>query len=255
MCPAQPRGSLFGMTSAVALHEIRVGYGAGDRRVTALDGVSAEFTAGTFTAVMGPSGSGKSTLLHCAAGLERPSGGTVTVEGTDLGPLNETDLTRLRRDRIGVIFQEYNLVSSLTAAQNVALPLRLAGRRPQSAAVNKALDAVGLAAREKHRPSELSGGERQRVAIARAMIGRPAVVLADEPTGALDSNASRHVLALLRQLVDDHGHTIVMVTHDPVAAAHAERVLLLADGRLVDDMSEVDAGRIATRMAALEASC
>jgi putative ABC transport system ATP-binding protein len=243
------------MTSAVALHEIRVGYGAGDRRVTALDGVSAEFTAGTFTAVMGPSGSGKSTLLHCAAGLERPSGGTVTVEGTDLGPLNETDLTRLRRDRIGVIFQEYNLVSSLTAAQNVALPLRLAGRRPQSAAVNKALDAVGLAAREKHRPSELSGGERQRVAIARAMIGRPAVVLADEPTGALDSNASRHVLALLRQLVDDHGHTIVMVTHDPVAAAHAERVLLLADGRLVDDMSEVDAGRIATRMAALEASC
>jgi putative ABC transport system ATP-binding protein len=243
------------MTSAVALHEIRVGYGAGDRRVTALDGVSAEFTAGTFTAVMGPSGSGKSTLLHCAAGLERPSGGTVTVEGTDLGPLNETDLTRLRRDRIGVIFQEYNLVSSLTAAQNVGLPLRLAGRRPQSAAVNKALDAVGLAAREKHRPSELSGGERQRVAIARAMIGRPAVVLADEPTGALDSNASRHVLALLRQLVDDHGHTIVMVTHDPVAAAHAERVLLLADGRLVDDMSEVDAGRIATRMAALEASC
>jgi putative ABC transport system ATP-binding protein len=220
------------MTSSVVLHEIRVGYGTGERRVAALDGVSAEFSAGTFTAVMGPSGSGKSTLLHCAAGLERPSGGTVTVEGIDLGALNETARTRLRRDRIGVIFQDYNLVSSLTAAQNVALPLRLAGRRPSSEAIDRALDAVGLAARHKHRPSELSGGERQRVAIARAMIGRPAVVLADEPTGALDSNASRQVLALLRQLVDDHGHTVVLVTHDPVAAASAERVLLLADGRL-----------------------
>jgi putative ABC transport system ATP-binding protein len=255
MCAASARGSLFGMTASVVLHEITAGYGTGERRVTALDGVSAEFSAGTFTAVMGPSGSGKSTLLHCAAGLERVSGGTVTVEGTDLGPLNETDLTRLRRDRIGVIFQEYNLVSSLTAAQNVGLPLRLAGRRPESGAVTKALDAVGLGARHKHRPSELSGGERQRVAIARAMLGRPAVVLADEPTGALDSNASRHVLGLLRQLVDDHGHTVVLVTHDPVAAAHAERVLLLADGHLVDELSEVDASRIAARMTALEASC
>jgi putative ABC transport system ATP-binding protein len=243
------------MTESVALHDLRVGYGTGERRVTALDGVSAEFLAGTFTAVMGPSGSGKSTLLHCAAGLERPSGGTVTVEGTELGPLTETALTRLRRDRIGVIFQDYNLVSSLTAAQNVALPLRLAGRRPPPESVAAALEAVGLADRAGHRPSELSGGERQRVAIARTVIARPAVVLADEPTGALDSYASRHVLDLLRRLVDDHGHTVVLVTHDPVAAGYAGRVLLLADGRLVDDLSEVDASGIAARMAALEAAC
>jgi putative ABC transport system ATP-binding protein len=243
------------MKKSVALHEVSAGYGTGERRVTALNGVSAEFEAGTFTAVMGPSGSGKSTLLHCAAGLERPSGGTVTVDGTDLGPLGETELTRLRRDRIGVIFQDYNLVSSLTAAQNVALPLRLAGRRPKPEDVAATLDAVGLAGRSEHRPSELSGGERQRVAIARTVIARPAVVLADEPTGALDSNASRHVLGLLRQLVDAHGHTVVLVTHDPVAAGYAGRVLLLADGRLVDEMSEVDASRIAARMAELEESC
>jgi putative ABC transport system ATP-binding protein len=246
---------VFGMTTSVALHDIRVGYGTAERRVTALDGVTAEFPAGSFTAVMGPSGSGKSTLLHCAAGLERPSGGTVTVEGTGLGTLNETALTRLRRDRIGVIFQDYNLVSSLTAAQNVALPLRLAGRRPPPRSVAAALESVGLADRAGHRPSELSGGERQRVAIARTVIGRPAVVLADEPTGALDSNASRHVLELLRQLVDDHGHTVVLVTHDPVAAGYADRVLLLADGRLVDELSEADAGAIAARMATLEAAC
>jgi putative ABC transport system ATP-binding protein len=255
MFSGPPPEKVFGMTTSVALHEVRAGYGTGERRVPALDGVSADFDAGTFTAVMGPSGSGKSTLLHCAAGLERPSGGTVTVEGTDLGPLDETALTHLRRDRIGVIFQDYNLVSSLTAAQNVALPLRLAGRRPEPAAVAEALASVGLADRAAHRPSELSGGERQRVAIARAMIARPAVVLADEPTGALDSNASRHVLELLRGLVDSHGHTVVLVTHDPVAAGYAGRVLMLADGRLVDDLSEVDPGRIAARMAALEAAC
>ena len=242
------------MTASVALHEVRADYGAGERRVAALDGVSAEFDTGSFTAVMGPSGSGKSTLLHCAAGLERPSGGTVSIEGTDLGPLDETALTRLRRDRIGVIFQDYNLVSSLTAAQNVALPLRLAGRRPEPGAVAAALESVGLAGRAGHRPSELSGGERQRVAIARTIIARPAVVLADEPTGALDGNASRHVLELLRALVDAHGHTVVLVTHDPVAAGFAERVLLLADGRVVDELSEADAGCIAARMAALEAA-
>lgn len=249
------REKVFAMTTSVALHEICAAYGTGERQVTALDGVTTEFDAGTFTAVMGPSGSGKSTLLHCAAGLERPSGGTVTVEGTDLGPLSETARTHLRRDRIGVIFQDYNLISSLTAAQNVALPLRLAGRRPGAEAVAAALDSVGLADRAGHRPSELSGGERQRVAIARTIIARPAVVLADEPTGALDSNASRHVLELLKGLVDTHGHTVVLVTHDPVAAGYAQRVLLLADGRLVDELSEVDAARIAARMAALEATC
>jgi putative ABC transport system ATP-binding protein len=249
------REKVFGMTASVVLHEICAGYGSGERRVTALDGVSAEFEAGTFTAVMGPSGSGKSTLLHCAAGLERPSGGSVTVDGTDLGTLSETARTHLRRDRIGVIFQDYNLISSLTAAQNVALPLRLAGRKPEAEAVTDALREVGLADRAAHRPSELSGGERQRVAIARTIIARPAVVLADEPTGALDSNASRHVLELLRGLVDVQGHTVVLVTHDPVAAGYADRVLFLADGRLVDNMSEVDAGRIAARMAALETAC
>jgi putative ABC transport system ATP-binding protein len=242
------------MEKSVVLHEVRVAYGTGRRPVTALDGVSVEFTAGTFTAVMGPSGSGKSTLLHCAAGLERPSGGSVTVEGVDLGPLDETARTRLRRDRIGVIFQDYNLVSSLTAAQNVALPRRLAGHRPETGAVVAALESVGLAGRAGHRPSELSGGERQRVAIARTILARPAVVLADEPTGALDSNASRQVLELLTALVDAHGHTVVLVTHDPVAAGYAGRVLLLADGRLVDEMSEADAGRIAARMAALEST-
>jgi putative ABC transport system ATP-binding protein len=220
------------MTKSVVLHEVHAGYGTGERRVKALDGVSVEFAAGTFTAVMGPSGSGKSTLLHCAAGLERSSAGTVTVEGTELGPLNETARTRLRRDRIGVIFQDYNLVSSLTAAQNVALPLRLAGRRPEPAAVASALAAVGLADRAGHRPSELSGGERHRVAIARTIIARPAVVLADEPTGALDSKASEQVLELLRELVDTHGHTVVLVTHDRAAARHADRVVLLVDGRL-----------------------
>jgi putative ABC transport system ATP-binding protein len=250
-----PRENVFGMTTSVALHEVRATYGIGERRVTALAGVSAEFDAGTFTAVMGPSGSGKSTLLHCAAALERPSGGTVTVDGTDLGPLDETARTHLRRDRIGVIFQDYNLLSSLTAAQNVALPLRLAGRKPKPEEVAEALEAVGLAGRSAHRPSELSGGERQRVAIARTIIARPAVVLADEPTGALDSNTSRHVLELLRGLVDTHGRTVVLVTHDPVAAGYADRVLLLADGRLVDELSDVDAGHIAARMAALEATC
>jgi putative ABC transport system ATP-binding protein len=231
-----------GMTKSVVLHEVHAGYGTGDRRVTALDGVSAEFEAGTFTAVMGPSGSGKSTLLHCAAGLERPDRGTVTVEGTDLGPLDETARTRLRRDRIGVIFQDYNLLSSLTAAQNVALPLRLAGRRPEPGAVAAALESVGLAGRAGHRPSELSGGERQRVAIARTILARPAVVLADEPTGALDSHASRHVLELLRGLVDRHQHTVVLVTHDPVAAGYADRVLRLVDGRLSEAQPEVETG-------------
>jgi putative ABC transport system ATP-binding protein len=224
-------------------------------RVTALDGVTVEFAKGTFTAVMGPSGSGKSTLLHCAAGLDRPTEGTVTIDGTLLGALDETALTKLRRDRIGFVFQAFNLVSALTAEQNVALPIRLAGRRTEPGQLAAALDAVGLSDRAEHRPSQLSGGEQQRVAIARALISRPAVVFADEPTGALDSATSRQVLALLRELVDRHEQTVVMVTHDPVAAAYADRVLMLADGRLVDEVAGADAESIALRMAKLEASC
>jgi putative ABC transport system ATP-binding protein len=220
--------------------------------VIALDALTVDFDASTFTAVMGPSGSGKSTLLHCAAGLDRPAVGVITVDGVDLGTLDENALTRLRRDRVGFVFQAFNLVSALTAEQNVALPLRLAGRRPEAAEVTAALAAVGLIGRARHRPSELSGGEQQRVAIARALVARPAVVFADEPTGALDSRSSRRVLQLLRALVDDRHHTVVMVTHDPVAAAFADRVLLLSDGRLVGELTGVTAESVAATMATME---
>jgi len=230
-------------------------YGTGATRVTALDGVTVGFDSGTFTAVMGPSGSGKSTLLHCAAGLERPVEGTVTIEDTLLNGLNETALTRLRRDRIGFVFQAYNLVSSLTAAQNVALPVRLAGHRPDPDQVAAALAAVGLTGRAGHRPSQLSGGEQQRVALARALLRRPAVLFADEPTGALDSATSRQVLDQLRGLVDREGQTVVMVTHDPMTAGYADRVLILADGRLVEDLTGVSTEVIAARTARIEASC
>jgi putative ABC transport system ATP-binding protein len=242
-------------TATVAVRDVRVEYGGGAGRVTALDGVSAEFQPGTFTAVMGPSGSGKSTLLHCAAGLERPTHGTVTIDGTELGGLDENRLTRLRRDRVGFVFQAYNLVSSLTAEQKVALQLRLAGRRPAAGEVAKALAAVGLADRARRRPSELSGGEQQRVAIARALFTRPAVLFADEPTGALDTKTSHQVLNLLRAFVDEHHHTVVLVTHDPVAASIADRVLLLADGRLVDELTGASAESVAAATAGLEASC
>jgi putative ABC transport system ATP-binding protein len=255
--PAARAGTVGTMTRStpttapvpVVLRDVRAWYGTGAGRVTALDGVSAEFGTATFTAVMGPSGSGKSTLLHCAAGLERPTGGTVTIDGVDLGGLDETALTRWRRDRIGFVFQSYNLVSALTAAQNVALPLRLAGRRPEPGAVAGALAAVGLSGRSDHRPEQLSGGEQQRVAIARALVARPAVLFADEPTGALDSRTSRQVLDLLRTVVDEYGHTVVMVTHDPVAAAVADRILLLADGRLVDEIVGATADAVAALLA------
>ncbi|KUL22445.1 ABC transporter ATP-binding protein [Actinoplanes awajinensis] len=222
-------------TQTVVLRDVRATYGTGDRQLVALDGVSVTFERGTFSAVMGPSGSGKSTLLHCAAGLDRPVTGSITIDGVVLDGLTEDDVTRLRRDRIGFVFQAFNLVSSLTAEENVALPARLAGRRPPAADVAAALTAVGLAGRRRHRPSELSGGEQQRVALARALISRPAVVFADEPTGALDSVTSRSILDLLRALVDEHRQTVVMVTHDPVAAARADRIVFLADGRITDD--------------------
>ncbi|RBQ17534.1 ABC transporter ATP-binding protein [Spongiactinospora rosea] len=238
----------------VRLWSVRRLYGTADRTVRALDGVTASFHPGTMTAVMGPSGSGKSTLLHCAAGLDRPTEGKVIIDGTDLGELDETGLTLLRRERVGFVFQAFNLVSALTAEQNVALPLKLAGRPIAPAEARAALAEVGLADRAGHRPSGLSGGEQQRVAIARALITRPAVLFADEPTGQLDTKTSRQVLGMLRDLVDNQAQTVIMVTHDPVTASYADRVLFLADGRVVDEFtSGVTAESVAARMANLEA--
>ncbi|MFD7980787.1 ABC transporter ATP-binding protein [Streptomyces sp. NPDC059071] len=222
------------------------------RDVRALDGVDLDLPAGTFTAVMGPSGSGKSTLLQCAAGLDRPTAGSVEIDGIPLAGLSERRLTLLRRDRIGFVFQSFNLLPALTAAQNVALPLRLAGRRPSRAEVRDALARVGLAGRERHRPGQLSGGQQQRVALARALITRPAVLFGDEPTGALDSTTGRAVLDLLRELVDRDGQTIVMVTHDPVAAARADRVVFLVDGRVHGELTAPTVEAVAARMAGLE---
>ncbi|MEO3756309.1 ABC transporter ATP-binding protein [Streptomyces sp. B6B3] len=236
----------------VELRSVTRHYGDGGQTVAALAGVTTAFRAGTMTAVMGPSGSGKSTLLHCAAGIDRPTAGEVLIGGTGLGGLDEDALTLLRRERVGFVFQAFNLVSALTAAQNVELPLRLARRRPAAGEVAAALAEVGLADRADHRPNELSGGQQQRVAIARAMISRPAVLFADEPTGALDARTSRTVLRLLRDLVDRRGQTVVMVTHDPAAAAYADRVMLLADGRIADELPGGGAEAIAGRMAALE---
>ncbi|MFH8513624.1 ABC transporter ATP-binding protein [Streptomyces gelaticus] len=231
---------------AVRLRSVRRVHGG----VAALAGIDLTVRAGTFTAVMGPSGSGKSTLLHCAAGLDRPTSGTVEVDGVRLTGLSERRLTLLRRDRIGFVFQAFNLLPSLTAAQNVALPLRLAGRRPSRTEVRDALARVGLADRARHRPAELSGGQQQRVALARALVTRPAVLFGDEPTGALDTATGRGVMEMLRELVDLEGQTIVMVTHDPVAAACADRVVFLVDGRVADDLAGPGAERIAARTAA-----
>nr|WP_090768785.1 ABC transporter ATP-binding protein [Nonomuraea maritima] len=236
---------------AVALTSVTKQYAHG---VTALDDVTIGFAPGTFTAVMGPSGSGKSTMLQCAAGLDRPSAGQVVIDGRDLATLKDRELTLLRRDRIGFIFQSFNLLPSLTAEQNVGLPLRLAGRRPDRALIRQSLAAVGLAERGSHRPGELSGGQQQRVAIARALVTRPAVLFADEPTGALDANTSRQVLQLLRTLVDKHAQTIVMVTHDAVAASYADRVVFLADGRVYGELHDPSAELVATRMLQLEAA-
>ncbi|MEV5753445.1 ABC transporter ATP-binding protein [Actinoallomurus sp. NPDC052308] len=237
---------------AVELREVSREYGKGEAAVRALDGVSIGFPAGSWTAVMGPSGSGKSTLLHCAAGLERATGGQVLLTGRDITSAQDWALTSLRRQTVGFVFQSFNLVGSLTAEQNVALPLRLAGRKVSRQAVQDVLRAVGLGDRLRHRPRELSGGQQQRVAIARAMVTRPAVLFADEPTGALDSGSARTVLGLLREMVDSAGQTIVMVTHDPVAAARADAVVFLSDGRIVDRAIRPSAREVADRLARLE---
>jgi len=240
-------------TALVALEGVRKTHGRGDGAVRALDGVSLGFAPGSFTAIMGPSGSGKTTLLQCAAGLARPDAGRVAIGGTEIARLSEKRLAKLRRRRIGFVFQAFNLLPSLTAAQNVLLPLRLAGDRPRRRVAREALAAVGLAERAGHLPAQLSGGQQQRVAIARALVAEPQVVFADEPTGALDTRSAREALTLLRALVDERGRTLVMVTHDPVAAAVADRVVFLADGRVVDALERPSAEQAADRMTALGA--
>jgi putative ABC transport system ATP-binding protein len=236
---------------AVRLEGVSKVYGRGAGAVEALRGVSVALPYRSFTAVMGPSGSGKTTLLQTAAGLDRPTGGRSWIGPVDLSKLSQTRLTELRRDRVGFVFQAFNLVPSLTVEQNVTLPLRLAGRRADGPLVAEVLGRVGLGERRRHRPAELSGGQQQRVALARALITRPEVLFADEPTGALDLRTGRQVLGLFRELVDTLGQTVVMVTHDPVAAAYADRVLFLADGRLVDQLERPTAKAVAERMTAL----
>jgi putative ABC transport system ATP-binding protein len=226
-------------------------YGEGDVAVDALRGVDIAFGLGTFTAIMGPSGSGKSTLMHILAGLDRPTSGTVAIDGVQLDTLGDHELTLLRRSRIGFIFQSYNLLPVLTAEENVLLPVRIAGERADPAWLETLIDTIGLRERRTHRPSELSGGQQQRVAVARALITRPAVVFADEPTGNLDSASGRDVLDLLRRAVDEFGQTIVMVTHDASAAAIADRVLFLADGEIVDQEAGLGVDEILDRLKAL----
>jgi putative ABC transport system ATP-binding protein len=210
-------------------------YGEGEAAVDALVGVSTAFDRGLFTAIMGPSGSGKSTLMHILAGLDKPTSGTVTLDGTEITDLDDGALTKLRRDKLGFVFQFFNLIPVLTAEENLVLPLSIAGRKPDREWLDQLVETVGLGDRRTHRPSELSGGQQQRVAVARALVSKPAVVFADEPTGNLDSKASEEVLKLLRRAVDEFGQTVIMVTHDPAAAAHADRLITLSDGAVVHD--------------------
>ena len=226
-------------------------YGSGDTAVVALDEVTVDVEAGRFTAVMGPSGSGKSTLMHCVAGLDTLTAGHVYVGDVDLASLSDRQLTVLRRDRIGFVFQAFNLVPTLTARENIELPDRLAGRRADAARFDEIVATVGLGDRLGHRPAELSGGQQQRVAVARALAGRPDIVFADEPTGNLDSRAGAEILGLLRRAVDELGQTVVMVTHDPTAAAVADRALFLADGRIVGDLDDPTAASVLDRMSSL----
>jgi putative ABC transport system ATP-binding protein len=225
-------------------------YGTGSTAVRALDDVSVEFTTGRYTAIMGPSGSGKSTLLHCLAGLDQLTEGKVYLGGTELGSLSDKQLTLLRRDRIGFVFQSFNLIPTLSAAENITLPLRLAGRGPDPEWLDSVVETVGLGDRLEHRPSELSGGQQQRVAVARAMVTRPEIILADEPTGNLDSRSGAEILGFLQRAARVLGQTVVMVTHDPVAAGYADEVVFLADGRIVDRMETPTAQRVLDRMKA-----
>ena len=238
---------------AASTHELRKVYGKGEAQVAALDGIDLDIGAGQFTAIMGPSGSGKSTLMHCLAGLDAVSGGRALIGETDITRLKEKDLTRLRRDRIGFIFQAFNLVPTLTAEENILLPLAIAGRKADPQWFDLVIETVGLRNRLGHRPNELSGGQQQRVACARALVSKPEIIFADEPTGNLDSTSGAEVLGFLRRSVDDFDQTIVMVTHDPVAASHTDRVLFLADGRIVDELWEPERETVLERMVALSA--
>ena len=236
---------------AASAHDLVKTYGKGEAEVRALDGVTVDLMAGEFTAVMGPSGSGKSTLMHCLAALDTPTSGEAVVDGTSLGRLKDKELTTLRRERVGFVFQSFNLVPTLSAEENILLPLSLAGRKPDRAWFDQVVDAIGLRSRLGHRPSEMSGGQQQRVACARALVAQPSIVFADEPTGNLDSTSGAEVLGFLRRSVDEFGQTVVMVTHDPVAASYTDRVLFLADGRIVEELRQPDRDSILDSMARL----
>jgi len=227
-------------------------YGSGDTQVQALDNVSADFARGEFTAIMGPSGSGKSTLMHCLAGLDTASTGSVVIGGTELTGLSDKKMTQLRRDRIGFVFQSFNLVPTLTAIENITLGMDIAGRKPDQAWLDSVINTLGLRDRLTHRPSELSGGQQQRVACARALASQPEIIFADEPTGNLDSRSSGEVMGILRNSVTQLGQTVVIVTHDPRAAGYADRVVFLADGQIVDEMREPSADKVLDRMKNLE---
>jgi putative ABC transport system ATP-binding protein len=228
-------------------------YGKGEAEVRALDGVDVEFATARFTAIMGPSGSGKSTLMHALAGLDSLTSGSVWIGDIDLGSLNDKKLTRLRRERIGFIFQAFNLIPTLTAAENIALPMKLAGHKPDRAWLDTVVETVGLRPRLGHRPSELSGGQQQRVAVARALVSKPRIIFADEPTGNLDSRSGAEILSFMRQAVREFGQTIVMVTHDPVAASYADRAVFLADGHIVDELTAPTASSVLDHMRTLGA--
>ncbi|MFD7667352.1 ABC transporter ATP-binding protein [Streptomyces sp. NPDC059788] len=248
--PAPARATAAVAARATDLSKV---YGEGETRVVALDNVSVEFGRARFTAIMGPSGSGKSTLMHCMAGLDSISAGSALIGDTELTGLNDKHLTRLRRDKIGFIFQAFNLLPTLTAAENITLPMDIAGRKPDREWLERVISAVGLSGRLKHRPNQLSGGQQQRVAVARALASQPEIIFADEPTGNLDSRSGAEVLGFLRESVRAMGQTVVMVTHDPVAAAYADRVIFLADGRVVEELYEPTADAVLDRMRLFDA--
>jgi putative ABC transport system ATP-binding protein len=235
-------------TIAARAEEVTKVYGSGEAAVRALDNITVGFEAARYTAIMGPSGSGKSTLLHCLAGLDRVTAGRVVLGDIEISAVSEKQLTIVRRDKIGFVFQSYNLIPTLNAIENITLPLALAGKKPDKPWLDRVISTVGLADRLSHRPSELSGGQQQRVAVARALVSRPQVIFADEPTGNLDSKASAEILGFMRQAVDDLGQTIVMVTHDPIAAGYADRVVFLADGKIVDEILKPTAEAVIDRV-------
>jgi len=250
-----PKSGGSGERSAVAAsaRQVTKAYGSGETRVVALDAVDVDIERSRFTAIMGPSGSGKSTLMHCLAGLDTVTSGHIRIGDTEITDLKDKKLTRLRRDHIGFIFQAFNLLPTLNAIENITLPMDIAGRKPDREWLAQVVETVGLADRLKHRPNQLSGGQQQRVAVARALAARPDIIFGDEPTGNLDSRAGAEVLGFLRRSVDDLGQTIVMVTHDPVAASYADRVIFLADGRIVDEMTDPTSESVLNRMAAFDA--